>query len=453
MVPMTSRIFGKKRPQLPHLVNRGGGLSGELFDLRSDIDEAFDELEGSGTLGDSVALSQAAWYINATTGDDDNDGLTSATALKTMGEYSRRTGDKVTGALGGVFIYLETDIVEDVTLRGHYLQALFLQGTRTVVGTGSVTAKQDWDGPTSVDGQITDAALPVSWTASGFVGQMIVLTSGANAGAVAWIAKDLGAKTARHSPFTRCYQDTVHPDIGNTYEIVQLTKITGQTTVAVAGIGTLAYDVEFVPTVGLGTPNFHVVNGGLTLSSCKVSGPGYSLVEGGQILSAYGSALIHPDNCYAFSGSKLELHQTLVGNKLLCSRSGVVKVHDCIAQYGFGATSIGIGPYGNYGGVQVYGFFAVYDQPGATSFTIRLDEFATLLLKGKVFGTGNAGFGLWVGAGSKAIYPTGTDFTTHYDVTTTGVEVRYGEVDTTYAGVGLLGVVNLSNLAMIVPSE
>jgi hypothetical protein len=42
---MASRSFGTKSPAMPHLVKRGGGLSGEIADLRSDIDEAFTSLE------------------------------------------------------------------------------------------------------------------------------------------------------------------------------------------------------------------------------------------------------------------------------------------------------------------------------------------------------------------------------------------------------------------------
>lgn len=43
-----SNLFGRKGPARPHLVQAGGGLSGELADLRSDINEAFSELEAGG---------------------------------------------------------------------------------------------------------------------------------------------------------------------------------------------------------------------------------------------------------------------------------------------------------------------------------------------------------------------------------------------------------------------
>jgi hypothetical protein len=45
---MSSRAFGSKAPQLPHLIAGSGGMSGEIKDLRADIEEAFVTVEGSG---------------------------------------------------------------------------------------------------------------------------------------------------------------------------------------------------------------------------------------------------------------------------------------------------------------------------------------------------------------------------------------------------------------------
>lgn len=44
---MGSRSFSSARPQIPHLVQRRrGGISGETLDLRLDVEEAFEHLEG-----------------------------------------------------------------------------------------------------------------------------------------------------------------------------------------------------------------------------------------------------------------------------------------------------------------------------------------------------------------------------------------------------------------------
>jgi len=42
---MTSRSFGSQRPKRPHLIRPSGGLAEEIFDLREDIDDAFESLE------------------------------------------------------------------------------------------------------------------------------------------------------------------------------------------------------------------------------------------------------------------------------------------------------------------------------------------------------------------------------------------------------------------------
>lgn len=45
---MPSKLFGSKTAKRPHLVRPGGGVSGEVADLRSDIEEAFAEMEAGG---------------------------------------------------------------------------------------------------------------------------------------------------------------------------------------------------------------------------------------------------------------------------------------------------------------------------------------------------------------------------------------------------------------------
>jgi hypothetical protein len=45
---MASRAFGSKAPVLPHLTAGPGGISGEVADLRRDVEEAFVTIEGAG---------------------------------------------------------------------------------------------------------------------------------------------------------------------------------------------------------------------------------------------------------------------------------------------------------------------------------------------------------------------------------------------------------------------
>lgn len=43
-----SKLFGSQGPRRPHLVRPGGGLKGEIADLRSDINAVFENMESSG---------------------------------------------------------------------------------------------------------------------------------------------------------------------------------------------------------------------------------------------------------------------------------------------------------------------------------------------------------------------------------------------------------------------
>lgn len=45
---MSSNLFGSKTAKRPHLVQSGGGLSGEIADLRHDVEESFNTLETGG---------------------------------------------------------------------------------------------------------------------------------------------------------------------------------------------------------------------------------------------------------------------------------------------------------------------------------------------------------------------------------------------------------------------
>ena len=66
---MSSKSFGSSAPAVPHLIVGQGGLSGEIHDLRSDIDVAFLLTETPG-LGGSGLVSVDEW-TNPLAADDD----------------------------------------------------------------------------------------------------------------------------------------------------------------------------------------------------------------------------------------------------------------------------------------------------------------------------------------------------------------------------------------------
>lgn len=174
---------------------------------------------------------QADWYISESAGDDENDGNTAGTPLQTWAEYQRRIGEGPLEVDHTVTL-LDT-ITTDIEVRATYVDSdhqMTIQGTRSSpLYSGSVTGKQAKDPATNTDLQITDAAIPVSWTASGLVEKLYVLTSGANAGACGWVCRDLGANTAR---ITVAYNETagtyVEPAIGDQFDVVDLGLVQGE---------------------------------------------------------------------------------------------------------------------------------------------------------------------------------------------------------------------------------
>ena len=193
-------------------------------------------------------LIQTTWHLDATTGDDEADGLTALKSLKTHAELMRRVA-------GGVFpnvinVYLHGNFAEDwqVTWKAaHFLaypqMLVVYHGEQTVLYSGAVTTVQAYNPAAAHDGWITDAAIPVSWTASGLVGKLIIPTSGTALGAQGWIAADLGAKKARFSPlwdWTAYAEKT--PTIADTFDIVDVTQIVGYARIECDGLYVVEMD-------------------------------------------------------------------------------------------------------------------------------------------------------------------------------------------------------------------
>lgn len=62
--PVKSRAFGNKTAKRPHLVNRAGGMPGEIGDLRRDVEEAFVAVEAQiedlrSDVGEAIAAVEA----------------------------------------------------------------------------------------------------------------------------------------------------------------------------------------------------------------------------------------------------------------------------------------------------------------------------------------------------------------------------------------------------------
>jgi len=232
------------------------------------------------------------WHINEITGDDENDGYTALTAIKTHNELRRRLGKLRLGESSGggffvVTIYLDSNITEEIVCDfefagdfngGTPAGFMVYQGARTIVGSGTITNVTNWNNTAGVRafGSIEAAGLADTWSNLGYVDKMIVSTSGANVGATAWVARDLGGanKEARLSTW---WDDGLFSEVnianGTTFDIVSQTTISNRVIVTGSQSRAVFYDVNVVRTgpfeAALETSN---AGGLFTMKWCKISG-------------------------------------------------------------------------------------------------------------------------------------------------------------------------------------
>lgn len=202
-------------------------------------------------------INQPVWHINELTGNDQNDGKTALTALKTHAEFVRRVSGGTIGISMTVFI--DSDLTQDLEgVFKFHVSPPFADGSinyfgvRTLLHAGTVTAHVDYNPATNTIGSITDAAIG-SW--GPFVGKLIVLTDRPSPQPAAWVAKDLGANAARTSGFFDFADQNTNPVNGEAYSVFSLTKITGEIRLSQAG-GNIQFpkfsfnDLDLVDTFG-----------------------------------------------------------------------------------------------------------------------------------------------------------------------------------------------------------
>jgi hypothetical protein len=400
------------------------------------------------------------WFINATTGDDDAAGTSSATALRTFAEWTRRVGTKTVPGLP--ILNIETSLAEDSYEFDLDLEVgLTVRGANTVIYSGTVSASQEWDSATSTQGEIEDSGLPVSWTASGLVLKKIVVTSGAATGAVAWVCADLGAKTARVTPFVEpaWWMRVAGPGVGDTFDIVESVTLEGRTYFNHTGNwGLWCEHLRFVGLPGgtdrtLSTRAARVAFYGCNFA--QQAGSHYWIKNGGEFFGAAACLIDNGGVTFQIYSGDVRFEMCLLAVPVQTWLPGVsVQFWDSVIQ----RTAVGgSGIYMRGGGhVEVADtrFLAVYDQV-ATQACIALRNGATAAIRGKVFGTGNGGYGLWVDSGACATWPTGETLASHFAAGGAQAECRYGGTNITIAAIDAAGpgVINAQNNAMVVPAE
>jgi hypothetical protein len=189
-------------------------------------------------------VAQTTYVVDGqnTTGiaSDENTGLSSASPLLTLQEVSRRLA----------FATIPTGVTVNVTLLSSCLTTdkvlwtwgvqpgaasgtgVIVTGTPTVIYTGSVTGfVQQVQGstPTATDNELTDSAIPSSYTASGLVASGLIYQR-TNGTAAWWFPlKDLGSKTLRMSDAVNAGGNTILAlAVNDTYTVSTLPKVYDQ---------------------------------------------------------------------------------------------------------------------------------------------------------------------------------------------------------------------------------
>jgi hypothetical protein len=385
------------------------------------------------------------WWISDGIGNDEADGATALTPIATWNEFWRRRGPRLNtdgvvsvtlDGAGGVFTQ---DLDIDMPFKrgpdaGN--RALWLRGTRTLLYSGTVSARTVWNAVAGTVTTITDAGLPASWTASGLVGMLLVMTSGPNVGYATFVGKDLGGKRMRCAQlFSDALQiGGVEPSVGETFEVYSLTEVTGAVNFSTATARVWLTDLYFNP--GLINGDFGSAGATIYVGNCRME---TSHIEiHGAFIEWFGSLLNGPGGS-DFHGGRYGLAWTYVldaalvyhtGGELTLRENTVLDVSQLGANYGGGAVSLGPGE------------LAIFDAAGMPP--IRVFTGGVVYVDAALFGSGNlsdhivtvqsGGIITW----DPAILPTVTGAIV--------ADVSVGGVDRTWAQ-AVAGYVNLTNLA------
>jgi hypothetical protein len=371
---------------------------------------------------------QSTWHINETTGDDENKGDTALLPVATYAEIDRRWG---TGPVGPVVINVDSTLNQDIDVDVKINKAVggvTFQGARTVIYSGSVTGAQAMNPGANQDAQITDAALPVSWTASGLVGKLCVITSGPRAGYAGWIVKDLGAKTARVTKFfdyaTFSFAD---PQVGDAFDIVDLTQINGRFGGVESFTSVWAFDLQFTNP---GSRTYQAFGGEWFFFYCDFNEGSWGITDA--VIADLWECRVACTTLDA-TDSYLYFEAGYITRGPRGFRDCVCTIwEDLIAQYVSGTSAMGAEMYGpSQFIITSNGSYGVFDDPNASSYGLSVRTGAAARLQGYLWGTGNTfNYAIRVSSTGKISY----DLTTTPNAATAALQdTKIGSMTRPYA--------------------
>lgn len=240
------------------------------------------------TIAYSSLLTHLNWVVDSVNGNDNNYG-DAASPLRTLGELQQRWEAK--RASGPATIKLIGGFTTEVlVLQATLTSTLTIDVDATLQYSGTVNTFQALAAP-ATDAELSDLGIG-SWAPH--VGRRVRLTSGTNAGAVAWVLKDLGGILARVSQFINLTTGLgVSPAAGNTFVIETLPTAIGNFHIFMQGPGSVSMtDIAIEPIAG--TQSYCSVGGGgaslLSMLGCESRGANSWSLGGGSYLQMRGCA-------------------------------------------------------------------------------------------------------------------------------------------------------------------
>lgn len=411
-----------------------------------------------------IQESSIDYYVDPISGDNNNIGDITH-PLKDLYEASSRVhGKLIKSCVVNVYLLGDVQEIPDFMIDSNWGGVVVVRGQRNLIGSGSITALQTYNLTTKEDQRITDSGIPISWTASGFVGGMIVLTNGTNQDAYAWIYSDVGAGQAIISPFYNPNTGTfVEPQVGDTYSVFSLTKITGGINGKGGLNGIALYDLHLEFDEAAWVDPIYINGGYFYMYGCIVDGlddpgdPGdpyghFSLQEG-CVADVYGCWI--KAHLRANSGSYLSLGCNLyTGFGTAPTADG----GDSVVRIALPCTGYGEQTFlqSRDGGGNVIVDTDSWYMAANQTYGIYCRDNGKMQLKGKVWGYGITDYGVKMGANATILYsanmqpdfvnnPIGPTYPTA-QIDLAGISIAYNDITNSD------GAENLMNGAQISPN-
>jgi hypothetical protein len=397
---------------------------------------------------------QTTWFVDSTSGDNENDGLTSGAALKSLEEFDRRVGKEIIGESGDVTVNLLGTMVGVESPFAIFLRPritawnrLFIKGTRTLIDSGTITS---YTAATNTHaGILTDTGQDFQT----YVGdKQIAGTSGSINNRVAWALGNTGTTTIDVTQFYTTGGAGIEPSGGETYDVYTVTRIEGglvvEPSVIQDGGQIIFQDVENWSGFQIATPPGSTMEGGtVQLIWCTMDF--ITAFSGGGSIELDGC--MFNDELNVSGGTRLEMYGAGFrgsGGDLIISRGSRVDI--------FSDTYMRQGNVELIDGtLHLSDPLMIYDNAGTDA--IHIGHRGTLIFRNGIAATylGNSTGsrdGIRMYPGARIFFPTGTtNFADLAKFTTAADEIDANGTGKTFASVPSTGFVSTADDLAIVP--